>query len=172
MIIALIIAILMAGAVYLVLQRGMTRIVLGMTFLSHAANLTIMATCIGAWRGEPFISPENPDPAAVAAAADPLPQSFVLTAIVISLATTAIMLTLASFGRTDDTYVHDPTTDTEAATSGIGERSALDTAGRAQLRARTRTTSHSSTVLRATEAPARSTHATAPTTDTSEKGAR
>lgn len=164
MIIALIIAILMAGAVYLVLQRGMTRIVLGMSLLSHAANLTIMATCIGAWRGEPFISPDNPDPAAVAAAADPIPQSFVLTAIVISLATTAIMLTLASFGHTDDTYVHDPTTDTEAATSGIGARNPLDTAGRAQLRAGTRATSLQPTT-------ARSTRATAPTTDASEKGA-
>lgn len=98
MIIALTIAVLMAGGVYLALQRGMVRIVIGMGLISHAANLIILAAGIGAWRGEPFAGRTSIDDAA-----DPLPQAFVLTAIVITMATTAFMLALAALGRSDDT---------------------------------------------------------------------
>lgn len=98
MIIALTIAVLMAGGVYLALQRGMVRIVIGMGLISHATNLIILAAGIGAWRGEPFAGRTSIDDAA-----DPLPQAFVLTAIVITMATTAFMLALAALGRSDDT---------------------------------------------------------------------
>lgn len=98
MIIALTIAVLMAGGIYLALQRGMVRIVIGMGLISHAANLIILAAGIGAWRGEPFAGRTSIDDAA-----DPLPQAFVLTAIVITMATTAFMLALAALGRSDDT---------------------------------------------------------------------
>ena len=97
MIIALTIATLMGGGVYLILQRGMVRIVLGMGLISHAANLLILTAGIGAWRGQPF------EGTPLAEAADPLPQAFVLTAIVITMATTAFMLALAALGRSDDT---------------------------------------------------------------------
>ena len=98
MIIALTIAVLMAGGVYLALQRGMVRIVIGMGLISHATNLIILAAGIGAWRGEPFAGRTSIDDAA-----DPLPQAFVLTAIVITMATTAFMMALAALGRSDDT---------------------------------------------------------------------
>lgn len=98
MILALTIALLAAGGVYLVMQRGMLRIVIGMTLISHAANLIILATGVPSWRGEPFPSLTD-----LADAADPLPQAFVLTAIVIAMATTTYMLTLAGVGRSDDT---------------------------------------------------------------------
>lgn len=98
MILALTIALLAAGGVYMVMQRGMLRIVMGMTLISHAANLTILAAGVPAWRGEPF--PSFTD---ISDAADPLPQAFVLTAIVIAMATTTYMLTLAGLGRSDDT---------------------------------------------------------------------
>ncbi|AZA14584.1 Na(+)/H(+) antiporter subunit C1 [Corynebacterium choanae] len=102
---ALTIAILAAGGVFLILQRGMVRIVLGMGLISHAANLTILAAGIPRWRGEPF-----PSRTPLEAAADPLPQAFVLTAIVITMATTAFMLALAALGRSDDTRsAEDPT---------------------------------------------------------------
>lgn len=97
MIIALTIATLMGGGVYLIMQRGMVRIVLGMGLISHAANLLILTAGIGAWRGQPF------EGTPLAEAADPLPQAFVLTAIVITMATTAFMLALAALGRSDDT---------------------------------------------------------------------
>lgn len=103
MIMALTIAVLAGGGVYMVLQRGMVRIVFGMSLISHAANLIILASGIGAWRGEPFGDGRTD----LADAADPLPQAFVLTAIVISMATTAFMLALAALGRNDDTRVED-----------------------------------------------------------------
>ena len=53
MIIAVTIAVLVAGGVYMILQRGMVRIVFGMGLVSHATNLLILATGIGAWRSEP-----------------------------------------------------------------------------------------------------------------------
>ena len=115
MIIAVTIAVLVAGGVYMILQRGMVRIVFGMGLVSHATNLLILATGIGAWRSEPFAE-RTP----LSDAADPLPQAFVLTALVITMATTAFMLTLAALGRSDDTRtVEDP-----------GEESPLETRGR------------------------------------------
>ena len=114
MIIAVTIAVLVAGGVYMILQRGMVRIVFGMGLVSHATNLLILATGIWAWRSEPFAE-RTP----LSDAADPLPQAFVLTAIVITMATTAFMLTLAALGRSDDTRtVEDPEEESPLETRG------------------------------------------------------
>ena len=114
MIIAVTIAVLVAGGVYMILQRGMVRIVFGMGLVSHATNLLILATGIGAWRSEPFAE-RTP----LSDAADPLPQAFVLTAIVITMSTTAFMLTLAALGRSDDTRtVEDPEEESPLETRG------------------------------------------------------
>ena len=114
MIIAVTIAVLVAGGVYMILQRGMVRIVFGMGLVSHATNLLILATGIGAWHSEPFAE-RTP----LSDAADPLPQAFVLTAIVITMATTAFMLTLAALGRSDDTRtVEDPEEESPLETRG------------------------------------------------------
>ena len=114
MIIAVTIAVLVAGGVYMILQRGMVRIVFGMGLVSHATNLLILATGIGAWRSEPFAE-RTP----LSDAADPLPQAFVLTALVITMATTAVMLTLAALGRSDDTRtVEDPEEESPLETRG------------------------------------------------------
>lgn len=99
MVMALTIAVLVAGAVYLVMQRGMVRVVFGMSLFGHAANLTLLATGVGAWRGEAF-----PSRTPFEEMSDPLPQAFVLTAIVIAMATTTILLMLASLGKDDDTF--------------------------------------------------------------------
>ena len=95
MIIPLSIAILAGGGVYLVMQRSMLRIIVGMTLFSHATNLFIMSTGTTTWRGEPFPSLTD-----LQDAADPVPQAFVLTAIVIA------MLTLSGLGSSDDTTAH------------------------------------------------------------------
>ena len=114
MIIAVTIAVLVAGGVYMILQRGMVRIVFGMGLVSHATNLLILATGIGAWRSEPFAE-RTP----LSDAADPLPQAFVWTASVITMATTAFMLTLAALGRSDDTRtVEDPEEESPLETRG------------------------------------------------------
>ena len=124
MVMALTIAVLVAGSVYLVLQRGMVRIVFGMSLFGHATNLTLLAGGVGAWRGEAF-----PSRVAFEDMGDPLPQAFVLTAIVIAMATTTILLMLSSLGRNDDTA--DQPTGTDAGYSKMWlSPSALSTAGR------------------------------------------
>lgn len=89
--------VLVAGAVYLFSRREMLRVILGFILLTHAANLTLIAAGGTDRREEPIGA--DLDPAVVA---DPLPQAFVLTAIVIAFAITIVMLVLAVTGRGDD----------------------------------------------------------------------
>ena len=124
MVMALTIAVLVAGSVYLVLQRGMVRIVFGMSLFGHATNLTLLAAGVGAWRGEAF-----PSRVPFEDMGDPLPQAFVLTAIVIAMATTTILLMLASLGRNDDTAEQPTGTDAGYSKMWLSP-SALSTAGR------------------------------------------
>ena len=98
MTVALTVGLLMAGAVYLFSKRELLRVILGMVLLGHAANLAILATGGTDRRALPFVD-GGPAPAG---AADPLPQAFVLTAIVISFAVTVLLLVLAVTGRADD----------------------------------------------------------------------
>ncbi|WOO98751.1 sodium:proton antiporter [Micrococcus terreus] len=91
------VGILTAGGVWLLLQRSMVRSIFGLTLISHAANLLLLATGVAAWRTEPLMNTATSDNAA-----DPLPMAFVLTAIVISMASTILMLSLAAIGRNDD----------------------------------------------------------------------
>ncbi len=107
MILALTIGVLVAGGVYLVLQRDMVRVVFGLGLISHAVNLLLLTAGVTAWRAEPLTDVNGAD-----VAADPLPQAFVLTAIVISFAVTVFMLSLAILGRDDDTH-HVPETGEE-----------------------------------------------------------
>jgi len=95
---AIVVGLLAAGGTYLVMQRGIVRITIGFALLGHAAT-TILVTSGGVGRrGVPFIGePGTP--------ADPLPQAFALTAIVISFGITAFLLTLAFRGR--DVLGHD-----------------------------------------------------------------
>lgn len=100
MTLALTIGVLIAAGVYLILQRDMMRIVIGFGLISHGINLTVLASGVLNRREIPLLQVNS-----VEAAADPLPQAFVLTAIVISLAVTVFMLALAIIGTTDDTKV-------------------------------------------------------------------
>lgn len=97
MILSVTVAVLVAGGVYLLLARSMVRAVFGITLLSHAGNLILLAAGVPAWRGEPLTGRTD-----VADAGDPLPMAFVLTAIVITLAVTVFMLALAVLGHDDD----------------------------------------------------------------------
>ena len=99
MIIALTIGVLVAGATYLLLHRSLVRIAFGAGLLSHAVNLFLLTSGVSAYRDEPLSDHMDP-----AAAADPLPQAFVLTAIVISLALTVFLLSFAVIGRNDNTH--------------------------------------------------------------------
>lgn len=80
---------LIACGVYLLLERSLTRILMGILLTSNGVNL--LYAVIAGPAGRPAfvnLSPEEE-------IADPLPQAMVLTAIVITLATTGYMLALA-----------------------------------------------------------------------------
>ncbi len=83
-------AILFGVGTYLILQRALSRIIIGLGLVSHGANLLIVIG--GGFGGVPPILSEGVDPATVA---DPLPQAMVLTAIVITFGVTALLLALA-----------------------------------------------------------------------------
>ncbi len=82
--------VLVAGGLYLVLQRSLVRVLVGFVLLAHAASVVVLASGGLGRRG-----PALDDGRSLAAAADPLPQAFVLTAIVITFGTTVYLLTLA-----------------------------------------------------------------------------
>ena len=107
MALALTVGVLIGGGVFMMLRRGMVRLIIGFALLSHGVNLLIMSTGGIDRRGEPLGS--SPDPATTA---DALPQAFVLTAIVISFAVTVLLLVLAVTGRSDD-QVADPSEDAD-----------------------------------------------------------
>ena len=109
---AVTVGLLAAGGTYLVLQRSLVRIVFGIGLLSHAANFVLLSAGVPAWRGEPLAIADPSGAAraqALAPMADPLPQAFVLTAIVITLAVTVILLMFSVLGHNDDTHLMPPT---------------------------------------------------------------
>lgn len=88
---------------YLVLQRKLSRIIIGIGLLTHGANVLWI---IAGSRGEPPIVDGEPS----GGYSDPLPQALTLTAIVITFGVTAYLLALAyrSWVLTDDDEVeHD-----------------------------------------------------------------
>jgi multicomponent Na+:H+ antiporter subunit C len=101
---AALVGILYGTGVYMILQRTLTKVVLGITLLSHGANLLLLtsggsaglAPLIGRFTGDDTV-------------ADPLPQALVLTAIVISFGMTVFLLALAyrSWQLTRDDVVED-----------------------------------------------------------------
>ncbi|AEF38690.1 sodium:proton antiporter [Hoyosella subflava] len=97
MTLALFVGVLVAGGVYLVLQRGMVRITFGFVLLGHAANLVLLSAGVASRREAPLVQLTD-----LAGAADALPQAFALTAIVIAFSITIYMLTLAGAGSGDD----------------------------------------------------------------------
>ena len=92
LLLAIVIGVLFAAAVYLMLRRSVLKLALGLSLMANAANLVIFVAA-GLTRGEPPLVPGGAT-APAADAADPLPQAMVLTAIVISFAVLAFTLTL------------------------------------------------------------------------------
>jgi multicomponent Na+:H+ antiporter subunit C len=98
---AIIVGLLVAGGVWFLAQPGLLRVILGFVLLGHGVNVLLLASGGLDRRRAPFVGEGAGDPAALA---DPLPQAFVLTAIVITLAVTVFMLMLAVLGNNDDTH--------------------------------------------------------------------
>ena len=85
----LISGVLVAAGVYLLLERSLTRILVGVLLASNGVNVMFLVAS-GAAGGAPII---GVTPAQEMS--DPLPQAMVLTAIVITLGVTAYLLALA-----------------------------------------------------------------------------
>ena len=85
----IVMAAMYAAGVYLMLERSLTRVVLGFLLVGNATNLLILIMAGPAGIApifDPDVSPEE--------YADPLPQALILTAIVITFAVSAFLLAL------------------------------------------------------------------------------
>jgi multicomponent K+:H+ antiporter subunit C len=104
-IIAVAIGVLAAAGVWLVLRPRTYQVLIGLTLLSYATNLFIFSVGSLSIDREPIVQPGlAPN---LVNYTDPVPQSLVLTAIVIGFATTALFLVvlLALRGLTDSDHV-------------------------------------------------------------------
>ena len=81
---------LTSTGVYLLLERNLTRMLLGLLLIGNAVNLLILT--VGGPSGNPPVRGRTSDGAT--ATADPLAQGMVLTAIVISMGIAAFVLAL------------------------------------------------------------------------------
>jgi len=105
MVLALDIGVLAASGVWLILRPRTFQVIIGLSLLSYAVNLFIVAMGrLGNGAAPVLATRAAGDPAQFA---DPVPQALVLTAIVISFATTALFLVvlLAARGLTGTDHV-------------------------------------------------------------------
>lgn len=89
LVLIVIMAALIASGVYLLLERSLTRVVLGFLLIGNGVNLLILI--MGGRAGFAPIYDDSIDPADYN---DPLPQALILTAIVITFAVSAFLLAL------------------------------------------------------------------------------
>lgn len=85
---ALVVGALYAIGTWLILQRSLSRIVIGLAVLGHGANLLLLSAG-GRAGGVPVAGAD------VATTADPLPQALALTAIVITFGVSGFLLAMA-----------------------------------------------------------------------------
>lgn len=106
---------------YLVLQRKLSRIIIGLGLLTHGANVLLITA---GRRGHPPIVRDG----GTEGFADPLPQALALTAIVITFGVTSLLLALAyrSWLLTRDDEVQDDVADRDAATADAVEEEVAD----------------------------------------------
>jgi multicomponent Na+:H+ antiporter subunit C len=83
------IAVLVTAGVYLLLERSLSRVLVGVVLLGNGANLLFLVA--GGAAGRPPIVGATPE----GRMSDPLPQAMVLTAIVITLGLSAFLLAMA-----------------------------------------------------------------------------
>jgi len=112
---AVLTAVLVAGGVYLVLQRGLVRVTFGFVLLGHAALVVLLAAGGMDRREPPLLAGGGAE-----LAADPLPQAFALTAIVIAFGITVYLLAMAGSGGELDGAASDADED-EIDAASVGE---------------------------------------------------
>ena len=101
---AIAIGVLAASGVYLLLRPRTFQVIVGLSLVSYAVNLFILAMCRLRMDAAPILSGSDANPADYT---DPVPQALVLTAIVIGFAMTALFLVvmLAARGVTGNDHV-------------------------------------------------------------------
>jgi multicomponent K+:H+ antiporter subunit C len=102
-VVAISIGVLSASGVWLILRPRTFQVIIGLSLLSYAVNLFIFS--MGRLRSN--AAPVLDGTTDISAYSDPVPQSLVLTAIVIGFAMTALFLVilLAARGLTDTDHV-------------------------------------------------------------------
>ncbi|WP_210480723.1 Na(+)/H(+) antiporter subunit C [Naasia sp. SYSU D00948] len=81
-------AVLYACGVYLLLEKSMTRVILGFLLLGNATNLLLLIVS-GPAGSAPIVDGKESEPYS-----DPVPQALILTAIVITFAVSAFLMAL------------------------------------------------------------------------------
>ncbi len=90
-ILIILIGVLYTAGLYMIMRRSFVKVIIGLIFLGHAANLLIF-TVGRITQGSPaFINADGSIPSPVA---DPLPQALILTAIVIGFGVQAFAIVL------------------------------------------------------------------------------
>lgn len=109
--------VLYAAGVYLLLDRSLTRILLGFLLVGNATNLLIFLMS-GTFGRSPIVGSEGEGDMS-----DPLPQAFILTAIVITFGVSAFLLALIyrswSLRRLLEDQVEDDAEDLAIATADV-----------------------------------------------------
>ncbi len=108
---------------YLILQRKLSRIIIGLGLLTHGANVLLITA--GRRGSAPILGRGDTE-----AFADPLPQALALTAIVITFGVTTLLLALAyrSWLLTRDDEVQDDVGDRAVVHADVVEGEAADQA--------------------------------------------
>ena len=121
--VAAVAALLFAAGTWLLLQRRLSRIIVGVGLMGHGANLLLLTSGGRAGRA-PLIGSGDPSDFA-----DPLPQALVLTAIVITFGITALLLALGyrSWQVTNDDDVEDDVEDRRVSRLALGDELSRDT---------------------------------------------
>lgn len=114
-------AILFTIGTYLVLQRKLSRIIIGIGLMGHGGNILFL---LSGKAGEPPLVGTGP----AEDFGDPLPQAMILTAIVITFGVTALLLALAyrSWLLTSDDEVEDDVSDRIIAGGGFIDSEVTD----------------------------------------------
>lgn len=115
---------LTSAGVYLLLERNLTRMLLGLLLIGNAVNLLILT--VGGPSGNPPIRGRTSN--GETATADPLAQAMILTAIVISMGIAAFVLALTyrSYRLTTAEEVSDDPEDTRVSKMSDEEVAAVD----------------------------------------------
>ncbi len=122
LVLIVIMAVLFACGVYAMLERSLTRVLIGFLLLGNAANLLLLIV-MGQPGVAPFFGSADKDEMS-----DPLPQALTLTAIVITFAVSAFLLALIyrswQLGQADT--VSDDEADVEVRERRIDVEDAID----------------------------------------------